>query len=148
MATLSSIFAWKVPWTLVGYSAWGHKESDTTERQTLLLLAYLRNKIFGGGVGEYNWFTVLRWFLLYNKANQPYVFIYLHPPPFPPASVITEHRAELCATQQLPTSYLFYTRQCIYVNATLPIRSVEVRLVPLTVVPLSSTRRQSRGTIV
>ena len=24
----------------------------------------------------------------------------------------------LCATQHLPTSYLFYTRQCIYINAT------------------------------
>ena len=26
MATHSSIFAWKVPWTLVDYSPWGHKE--------------------------------------------------------------------------------------------------------------------------
>ena len=26
MATHSSIFAWKVPGTLVGYSPWGHKE--------------------------------------------------------------------------------------------------------------------------
>ena len=27
MATLSSIFAWRIPWTedLVGYSPWGHK---------------------------------------------------------------------------------------------------------------------------
>ena len=35
MATHSSILAWKIPWTeriLVGYSPWGHKESDTTER--------------------------------------------------------------------------------------------------------------------
>ena len=33
MATLSSILAWKIPWTdsLVGYSPWGCKESDTTE---------------------------------------------------------------------------------------------------------------------
>ena len=33
MATHSSIVAWKIPWTrsLVGYSPWGHKESDTTE---------------------------------------------------------------------------------------------------------------------
>ena len=40
MATHSSILAWKVPWTeepgglqrtLVGYSLWGHKESDMTE---------------------------------------------------------------------------------------------------------------------
>ena len=34
MATHSSILAWKIPWTEepVGYSPWGHKKSDTTER--------------------------------------------------------------------------------------------------------------------
>ena len=42
MATHSSILAWKIPWmrSLVGYSPWGHKESDTTEQ--LHLLTYLR----------------------------------------------------------------------------------------------------------
>ena len=37
MATQSSIFAWKIPWTegLVGYSPWGRKESDTTELLSL-----------------------------------------------------------------------------------------------------------------
>ena len=34
MATYSSIFAWRIPWkrSLVGYSPWGCKQSDTTER--------------------------------------------------------------------------------------------------------------------
>ena len=34
MATHSSTLAWKIPWTrsLVGYSLWGRKELDTTER--------------------------------------------------------------------------------------------------------------------
>ena len=34
MATHSSILAWKIPWTEepVGYSPWGHKELDSTER--------------------------------------------------------------------------------------------------------------------
>ena len=34
MATHSSILAWKIPWTgsLAGYSPWGHKKSDLTER--------------------------------------------------------------------------------------------------------------------
>ena len=34
MATHSSTLAWRVPWgrNLVGYSPWGHKELDTTER--------------------------------------------------------------------------------------------------------------------
>ena len=31
MATHSSILAWEIPWSLVGYSPWGHKESDMTE---------------------------------------------------------------------------------------------------------------------
>ena len=30
-ATHSSILAWGIPWSLAGYSPWGHKESDTTE---------------------------------------------------------------------------------------------------------------------
>ena len=32
MATLSSILAWRIPWTEVDYSPRGRKESDTTER--------------------------------------------------------------------------------------------------------------------
>ena len=33
MATHSSILSWKIQWMeeLVGYSPWGHKESDMTE---------------------------------------------------------------------------------------------------------------------
>ena len=31
MATHSGIHAWKIPWSLVGYSPWGCKELDTTE---------------------------------------------------------------------------------------------------------------------
>ena len=39
MATHFSIPAWRIPWTEEpgGYSPWGCKESDTTERLTLLL---------------------------------------------------------------------------------------------------------------
>ena len=37
MATYSSILAWRIPWIekLVGYSPWGLKELDTSERLTL-----------------------------------------------------------------------------------------------------------------
>ena len=33
IAAHSSILAWRIPWTeeLVGYSPWGHKESDAIE---------------------------------------------------------------------------------------------------------------------
>ena len=39
MTTHSSI-AWRTPWTeeLGGYHPWDHKESDTTEQQTLSLM--------------------------------------------------------------------------------------------------------------
>ena len=39
MATHSNILAWRIPWSLVGYSSWVHKELDMTERLTLLLLS-------------------------------------------------------------------------------------------------------------
>ena len=40
IATYSSSLAWEIPWTesLVGYSPWGHKESDKPERLTLTKL--------------------------------------------------------------------------------------------------------------
>ena len=31
MATHSSIFAWEIPWSVVGYSPWDRKELDMTE---------------------------------------------------------------------------------------------------------------------
>ena len=45
MATHSSIPAWRIPWIEVGYSPWGHKESDTTEWLALLLKDTLFQKI-------------------------------------------------------------------------------------------------------
>ena len=41
VATHSSTLAWKIPWKEVGYSPWGRKEWDTTERLhfALVLLA-------------------------------------------------------------------------------------------------------------
>ena len=37
--THSSILAWKLLWTLVGYIPWGHKESDMTEHpQTMVTI--------------------------------------------------------------------------------------------------------------
>ena len=43
MATHSSILAWRIPHVedLSGYSPWGHKESDTTERLTFSLFTEL-----------------------------------------------------------------------------------------------------------
>ena len=53
---------------------------------------------------EYNCFTMLCYFLPYNKVNQLYVNIYPHMPsllslpptfPIPPRQVVTKHRADL-----------------------------------------------------
>ena len=41
MTTHSSTLAWKIPWSLVGYSPWGRYELDTTE-QLHLTLPYLK----------------------------------------------------------------------------------------------------------
>ena len=72
-------------------------------------------------------------FLLYNKVNQLYVYIYPHissllslPPtlPIPPLQVVTKHGADLpvlCSCFPLAI-YLFYIWQCIYVNTTLSLR--------------------------
>ena len=68
-------------------------------------------------------------FLLYSKVSQLYVCIF--PLPLEPASYPHPHPTHLvhhrppsrapCAIQQLPTSQLFYTWQCLHVNLTLPI---------------------------
>ena len=51
MATLSSILAWKIPWMEkpVGYSTWGHKELDMTER---LLLTFQYDKLLSQLIGK------------------------------------------------------------------------------------------------
>ena len=68
---------------------------------------------------EYNYFTMVCQFLLYNKVNQLYIYIYPHisslshlPPSHPPCPTpLDGHKAPSwspCAMQLLPTSYLFY----------------------------------------
>ena len=86
--------------------------------------------IFLTSLLEYNCFTMVYQFLLYNKVNQLYIYIYPHissllhlPPSDPPCPTpLGGHRAlrlSPCAIWLLPTSYLFYIWQCIYVHATL-----------------------------
>ena len=74
---------------------------------------------------DYNYITMLCLFLLYNKVNQLYV--YIHPFPLEPPSHSTPlgHQRALSwaphAMQLLPTSSLFYTWECVYVNPILPV---------------------------
>ena len=58
----------------------------------------------------YSCFTMLCWFILYNKMNQPYVYVYPLPFGLPPHS--GHHRALSgvpCAIPYVLISYLFYT---------------------------------------
>ena len=82
-------------------------------------------------------------FLLYNKVNQLYIYIYPHissllrlplPLPIPPIQVVTKHQADLPV---LPTSYLFYIWQCIYVHATLSLRPSLPFPLPVSSTPFS-----------
>ena len=56
MATDSSILAWKIPWTKEpgGLCPRGRKESDTTERLTLLL--FIEDVIFYSFPANCSWF--------------------------------------------------------------------------------------------
>ena len=49
MATHSSILAWRIPWSLVGYSPRGRKESGTTERLHFTSLRTLQGISRDGG---------------------------------------------------------------------------------------------------
>ena len=65
---------------------------------------------------------MLCWFLLYNSANQLYVYICPLPPTPPTHPARVSRRTELSSLCYIAASHwLFYTRECIYVNATLSI---------------------------
>ena len=87
-------------------------------------------------------------FLLYNKVNQLYIYIYPHissllhlppsHPPYPPTQVVTKHRWSPCAMRLLPTSYLFYIWQCIYIHVTLSLCPSLPFPLPVSSSPFSS----------
>ena len=79
-------------------------------------------------LNAYSCYRVLCMFLLYNEVNQLYGYIYpsldLSPTPCPHCTPLGHQRAPswaLYTILQVPTSYLFYTWQCIDVKPKLPI---------------------------
>ena len=77
---------------------------------------------------EYNCFTVVCQFLLYNKVNQLYVYIYLHilsllrlPPtlPIPPLQVDTQHRADLPVQRSCFPLAIYFTFGSVYMSMPL-----------------------------
>ena len=74
---------------------------------------------------EYNCFTMLRQFMLNNKVNQLYVYIYPHIPsllrlpptlPIPPLQVVTKHRADLPVLYSCFPLAIYFTFGCIYMS--------------------------------
>ena len=69
---------------------------------------------------EYNWLTILYWFLVYNDMYQPYVYMYplpLEPPFQPPSHPSRSHRPPSwapCAIQSFPLA-VYFTHGGIYI---------------------------------
>ena len=93
---------------------------------------YISKKWFPGSFKnifmKYNCFKMLYQFLLYNKVNQPYVYIYSLPlgPPFhpipsptpPTPEVITEHWAELPAVYSSFPLANYFTHGSVYITTS------------------------------
>ena len=67
-------------------------------------------------------------FLLYNKVNQLYVYIYPHIPsllclpptlPIPPLQVVTKHRADLPVLCSCFPLAIYFTLGCVYMSVIL-----------------------------
>ena len=133
MATHSNILAWRIPWTeeFGGYSPWGHKELDMTERPTHFVpyLATPLEFLFfslssNSSLLEYSCFTMLCQCLPHSKMNQP--SIYIHPVPFGLLSHSGHHDALSgvpWAIRYILISSLFYMQyqQCTRVHPNLSI---------------------------
>ena len=86
------------------------------------------NMYFLTSLLEYNCFKMVHQFLLYNKVNQLYVYIYLHilsllhlPPtlPIPPFQVVTKHRADLPVLCGCFPLAMYFTFGSVYMSMTL-----------------------------
>ena len=118
--------------------------------KTCTLLFYLFNfnftfikvlhpHIFLTSLLEYNCFTVVCYFLLYNKVNQLYIYPHISslPPilPIPPLYVVTEHRADLPVLCSCFPLAIYFTFSSVYMSMLLS-HFVQAYNSPL---PLSST---------
>ena len=94
-----------------------------------VLISYLF--FFNSSLLEYNCFTILCQFLLYNKANQPYAYTCPHihsllslPPilPIPPLQVIAKHQADLPVLWFCFPPANYFTFGSVYMSILLSLR--------------------------
>ena len=87
-------------------------------------------------------------FLLYNKVNQLYIYIYPRissllrlPPtlPIPPLQVVTKHRADLPVLCGCFPLAIYFTFGSVYVNATLSLRLSLPFPLPMSSSPFSKS---------
>ena len=83
---------------------------------------------FSTSLLEYKCITMLCQFLLYNKVNQLYIYIYPHissllslPPtiPIPPLQVVTKHRADLLVQCSCFPLAIHFTFHSVYMSVLL-----------------------------
>ena len=91
-------------------------------------LGMLKDKLRYIFLLEYNCFTILYQFLLYNEVHQLYVYIYALPlvlpsctlllrqPPIPPSWVITEHQTELPVLYGRFPLAIYFTHGSVYMS--------------------------------
>ena len=94
-------------------------------RKSLMLRIYI---YFLTSLLEYKCFTMVCQFLLYNKVNQLYMYIYPHissllrlPPtlPIPPLQVVTKHRADLPVLCSCFPLVIYFTFGSVYMSMPL-----------------------------
>ena len=97
--------------SLVCCSPWDYKDSNMTQQLNYNNEQLLYNVILISAV------------LQSESAIRTYILLPLNLPPTPLHPTTLSHHRPLSsiAIESLPTRYLFYTWQCIYANATLPV---------------------------
>ena len=102
--------------------------STNIEQLFICLLDISIPSFFLTSLLEYNCFTMVCQFLLYNKVNQLYVHIYAHIPsllhlpptlPIPPHQVVTNHRADLPVLCSCFPLAIYFTFGSIYMSLPL-----------------------------
>ena len=109
-------------------------------------LWFITGYIFLTSLLEYNCFTMLCQFLLHNKVNQLYAYIYPHIPsllclpptlPIPPLQVVIKHGADLPVLCSCFPLAIYFTFGSVYVSATLSLHPSLPFPLPMSSSPFS-----------